>query len=83
MPTPSPQDLARIDALRKEYRIEFAGELQPRQWPECHRPLLERVAAVGKREFGSYDADPCVIEDAPWKAEVKEPRLQAGGAGEA
>lgn len=71
MPTISPHDLKVLDDLRKEYRVVFAGKLEPQKWPELHRPLMERVAALGSRTFSSYTVDSSAV-NAPWKAEVKE-----------
>ena len=67
----SPYDLKVLDDLRKEYRIVFAGKLEPQQWPELHRPLMERVAALRRRTFSSYTVDSSAV-NAPWRAEVKE-----------
>lgn len=71
IPTMSPDNLKALDELRKEYRVVFAGKLEPQQWPELHRPLMERVAALGGRTFSSYAVDSSAL-NAPWRVEVKQ-----------
>ncbi|RYP66853.1 hypothetical protein DL771_007575 [Monosporascus sp. 5C6A] len=71
MPSISPQDLELLAALCKEYRIVFEGEVQPCEWPECHRTVLEHVTELGGKKFSSYAIDPSVTDDSPWKSEVK------------
>ena len=72
MPSLSSNDLRLIDTLSKEYRIVFAGDLQPQERPETHRSLLEHVAELGEKKFSSYAIDSTVTDNSPWKSEVKQ-----------
>jgi hypothetical protein len=72
MPSISAKDLKLIDDLRKEYRIVFAGEVQPQDWPECHRSLQGHVTELGDKKFNSYAIDSDLTDDTPWKSEVKQ-----------
>jgi hypothetical protein len=72
MPSISSKDLKLIDKLSKEYRIVFAGDLQPQEWPECHRSVLGHVAELGEKKFSSYAVDSTVTDNSPWKSEVKQ-----------
>lgn len=71
MPSISPKDLKLLDTLSKEYRIVFKGDVQPREWPECHRTVLEQVSELGEKKFSSYAIDPSVTDAGPWKSDLK------------
>jgi hypothetical protein len=67
----SRQDIELLERLTKEFKIVFAGDVQPSNWPEFHKETLEHVTKLGKTEFNRYAVDPDIQSEKPWKARVK------------
>jgi hypothetical protein len=73
MPAPKPEEhLAHLEKLSEEYRIDFAGELHPSAWPECHKATLANAGKLGDKKYDSYATSSNESENAPWKLKVKD-----------
>lgn len=62
---------AHMEDLSTEYRIDFPGEVEPSQWPNCHRTTLEKVRQLGGNTYDVYATASGVLESEPWKVKVK------------
>ncbi|KAL2126298.1 hypothetical protein VTI74DRAFT_1230 [Chaetomium olivicolor] len=66
MPPLTLEEVRLREELCMEYRIVFAGETRPSEWPERHRRTLQQVRELGNRKYDTYadspergDYEPC------------------------
>jgi hypothetical protein len=62
---------AHLEDLSTEYRIKFLGEIEPSQWPDSHRTILQNAKQLGGKTYDSYATLPGVEESEPWKVKIK------------
>jgi hypothetical protein len=65
------EELTRLERLAREYRVDFIGELDSREWPENHKATLAHIQELGRNRFDSYATSTATIDEQPWKLEVK------------
>ncbi len=68
---PTPEELSRKEELCREYRIDFAGDIDASEWPACHSQTLGKAKELGETKYSSYADEPNVSRSEPWKVERK------------
>jgi len=67
----TPEELAALEQLARQFRIIFINELRSENRPQCHETTLRDVKKLAEMRFESYGADPRVEEDEPWRVRTK------------
>jgi hypothetical protein len=67
----TPELLKLLQNLCKEYRIDFVGEIDPKQWPECHKTTLASIQELGRRTFDTYADGTEELNEQPWRLQLK------------
>jgi len=71
MPTLTPEQLVHLEELSQKYRIEFLGEIDSLNWPECHEDTLNGIKQVVSKRYDGYATNPALLGTDPWKMERK------------
>jgi hypothetical protein len=71
MSTLTPIQLVHLQKLCEKYRIEFLGEIDSSDWPECHEDTLNGVKEVASKRYDAYATNPAVMGTDSWKMERK------------
>ena len=71
MPTLTPDEVRLREDLCRKYRIVFAGETRPSEWPDRHKRTLQQVCELGNRKYDTYTDSPEQGDYEPWRAERK------------
>ena len=71
MPTLTAAQLVHRQKLCQKYRIEFLGDIDSSNWPECHQDTLNDVREVASKRYHAYATNPALLGTDPWKMERK------------
>jgi len=71
MPTLTPAQLVHLQELCRKYRIEFSGEIDSSDWPECHKDTLNGIREVVSKRYDAYATNQALLGTDPWKMERK------------
>ena len=71
MPTLKPKQLVHLQDLCQKYRIEFLGEIDSSNWPECCEDTLGGAKEVASKRYDAYATNPALLGTDPWKMERK------------
>ncbi|KAK0743081.1 hypothetical protein B0T18DRAFT_330457 [Schizothecium vesticola] len=71
MPTLTAAQLVHRQKLCQKYRIEFLGEIDPSNWPDCHRDTLNDATEAASKRYHAYATNPALLGTDPWKMERK------------
>ncbi|KAH8693862.1 hypothetical protein BGW36DRAFT_429892 [Talaromyces proteolyticus] len=70
------EEKTKLEETVRKYRIQFLGDVSQDEWPEGHYQTLKSIQELGIKQFDTYAVDSTLIDDEPWKLDVKRQAKQ-------